>query len=316
MSEGQHAIEALKTIALETVKEQRRSRRWGIFFKLFFVAYLLVTLFLVFGMFSSGKSENAIAAESITAIVDVKGVIMDGAEASAEMLIPSLRNAFENEKTKGVIIRINSPGGSPVQSGYINDEIRRLREKHEDIPVYAVVSDVCASGGYYIAVAADEIYADKASIVGSIGVRMDSFGFTEAMKKYGVERRLYTAGANKGMLDPFLPEEPGQVSHIEKMLDVTHQQFIKVVKDGRGDRLKNNPDIFSGLFWTGETSVELGLIDGLGSTAYVARELIGAEHMVNFTTQKDLIQRLADRVNASMKMLLLGEASTPKTVLY
>ncbi|MGB0847090.1 MAG: S49 family peptidase [Thiolinea sp.] len=315
MNEGQHAIDALKTIALETVKEQRRARRWGIFFKLFFVAYLLLTLFLVFGSLGGKRGVDAIAAEEITAVVDVKGVIMDGAEASADMLVPGLRKAFEHEKTRGVILRINSPGGSPVQAGYINDEIRRLRAKYEDIPVYAVVSDMCASGGYYIAVAADEIYADKASLVGSIGVRMDSFGFTEAMKKLGVERRLYTAGANKGMLDPFLPEEPGQISHVEKMLDVTHQQFIKVVKDGRGDRLKNNPDIFSGLFWTGETAVELGLVDGLGSTSYVARELIGAESMVNFTVQKDLIQRLADRVSASLKMLVVGE-TTPKTVLY
>ncbi len=315
MNEGQQAVEALKTIALETVKEQRRARRWGIFFKLFFVAYLVGTLFLFFGAFS-GKGEDVLAsADEITALVDVNGVIMSGAEASADMLVPGLRKAFEHEKTKGVIIRINSPGGSPVQAGYINDEIRRLREKYEDIPVYAVVSDMCASGGYYIAVAADEIYANKASLVGSIGVRMDSFGFTEAMKKYGVERRLYTAGSNKGMLDPFLPENDAQVAHVEDMLDVTHRQFIKVVKEGRGDRLKDESEIFSGLFWTGETALELGLVDGLGSTGYVAREVIGAEKIINFTVQKDLIQRLADRVSASLKVLVLGEA-VPKTVLY
>ncbi len=315
MNEGQQAVEALKTIALETVQEQRRARRWGIFFKLFFVAYLLVTLIMVFGALRGTTEDRLAGVDEITALVDVNGVIMAGAEASADMLVPGLRKAFEHEKTKGVIIRINSPGGSPVQSGYINDEIRRLRAKYDDIPVYAVVTDVCASGGYYIAVAADEIYADKASLVGSIGVRMDSFGFTEAMKKYGVERRLYTAGSNKGMLDPFLPEDNAQVAHVEDMLDVTHRQFIKVVKEGRGERLKDEPEIFSGLFWTGETALELGLVDGLGSAGYVAREVIGAEQVVNFTVKKDLIQRIADRMNASLKALVLGE-SAPRMVLY
>lgn len=316
MNEESRAIEALQTIALEGIKEQRRTRRWGIFFKLLFMAYLLISLLLVFSAMSgvSGEGSSSTAKE-ITAVIDVRGVIMDGAEASADLLIPSLRKAFANEKTRGVVIRINSPGGSPVQAGYINDEIRRLREEYEDIPVYAVVSDLCASGGYYIAVAADKIYADKASLVGSIGVRMDNFGFVETMKMLGVERRLYTAGANKGMLDPFLPENPEQVRHIEKMLKVTHEQFIQVVKEGRGDRLKNNPDIFSGLFWTGETAVELGLVDGLGSTSWVARELIGAEEMVNFTAEKDIWQRLSDRVGATMSTLLV-ESAAPKTVLH
>ncbi len=314
MNEEGRAIDALKDIALESLKEQKRTRRWGIFFKLLFLAYLLGTLFLVFNPF---KGEAIIAPDKITALVDVKGVIMDNSEASADMVVGSLRNAFKHEKTKGVIIRINSPGGSPVQAGYINDEIRRLKAEYKDIPVYAVVSDICASGGYYIAVAADEIYADKASLVGSIGVRMDSFGFVEAMKKLGVERRLYTAGTNKGMLDPFSPENPAQVAHIDEMLDVTHQQFIKVVKDGRGDRLKDSPEIFSGLFWTGETAVELGLVDGLGSTSYVAREIIGAEHIQNFTAEKDLLQRLSDRISTSLSLMIRGEAaSTPRTVLY
>ncbi|MEZ5536223.1 MAG: S49 family peptidase [Thiolinea sp.] len=313
MSEEARATEVLKVIALEGIKEQRRARRWSIFFKLFFLAYLLLVLYLFFNPLN--KTADAITASEITAVVDVKGVIMDGAEASADMLVGSLRKAFEHPKTKGVILRINSPGGSPVQAGYINDEIRRLKAEHEDIPVYAVVADICASGGYYIAVAADKIYADKASIVGSIGVRMDNFGFVEAMNKLGVERRLYTAGANKGMLDPFLPEDPAQVAHIDKMLEVTHQQFIQVVKDGRGDRLQNNPDIFSGLFWTGETAVELGLVDGLGSASYVARELIGAEHMNNFTTEKDLLQRLTDRISTSLNLMMRSEA-TPRTALY
>ncbi|MEN9423778.1 MAG: hypothetical protein RL122_1161, partial [Pseudomonadota bacterium] len=235
-------------------------------------------------------------------------------EASGDLIIPALKEAFEHEKTKGVILRINSPGGSPVQSGIINDEIRRLKAAHKEIPVYAVVSDLCASGGYYIAVAADKIYADKASIVGSIGVRMDNFGAVGLMEKLGVERRLYTAGANKGMLDPFLPENATQVAHVNNMLNTTHQQFINVVKEGRGERLQNNPDIFSGLFWTGEDAIKLGLIDGLGSDAYVARELIKAEEMVNFTTEKDLLQRLSERVETSAKALMSMDA-TPRTVL-
>lgn len=305
MNEETQAIQALKEIAMEGIKEQRRARRWGIFFKLFFVGYLLLALGMMLGLGSGFESKSALStADKVSAVVEVNGAIMDGAEASADLLIPSLRKAFENPKTQGVILKINSPGGSPVQAGYINDEIRRLKEKYKEIPVYAVVTDMCASGGYYIAVAADKIYADKASIVGSIGVRMDSFGAVDALSKLGIERRLYTAGDNKGMLDPFLPENPAQVAHINSMLEVTHQQFIKVVKNGRGERLKNNPDLFSGLFWTGETAVELGLIDGLGSESYVARELIGAETLVNFTTEKDLIQRLTEKVSLSMKTML------------
>ena len=305
MNEETQAIQVLKEIAMEGLKEQRRARRWGIFFKLFFVGYLLLALGMMLGLGHGLESKSALStADKVSAVVEVKGAIMDGAEASADLLIPSLRKAFENPKTKGVILRINSPGGSPVQAGYINDEIRRLKEQYQNIPVYAVVMDMCASGGYYIAVAADKIYADKASIVGSIGVRMDSFGAVAAMQKLGLERRLYTAGDNKGMLDPFLPENPAEVAHINSMLAVTHQQFINVVKQGRGERLKNNAELFSGLFWTGETAVELGLIDGLGSESYVARELIGAETIVNFTAEKDLIQRLTEKVSLSMKTLL------------
>lgn len=312
--EDTQAIQALKDVALEGIREQRRARRWGIFFKLFFVIYLLVLLIALIGF---GEPESKLStADKITAVVDINGVIMDGAPASAELLLPSLKEAFENKKTKGVLLRCNTPGGSPVQAGIINDEIRRLKAEHKDIPVYASISDVCASGGYYIVAAADNIYADKASIVGSIGVRMDNFGLVGLMDKLGVERRLYTAGANKGMLDPFLPENPAQVAFVQKMLDETHQQFINVVKQGRGDRLhdKENPDIFSGLFWTGEEAVRLGLIDGLGSDAYVARELIKADDMVNFTSKKDLFERLSDRVETSLHTLL-GEDATPRTIL-
>ena len=307
MTEEAQAIQALKDVALEGIKEQRRARRWGIFFKLAFLLYLILFLVVIFG----SKSEKQLTtASKITAVVDINGIIMDGAEASAELVLPSLKEAFENSKTKGVLLRINSPGGSPVQAGIINDEIRRLKALHKDIPVYAVVSDLCASGGYYIAVAADQIYADKASIVGSIGVRMDNFGVVGLMEKLGVQRRLYTAGANKGMLDPFLPEKPEQVQHVQAMLDNTHQQFINVVKQGRGDRLKETPDIFSGLFWTGEDAVKLGLIDGLGSDTYVARELIKAEDMVNFTTEKGLLESISRRVETSIKAFVANELST------
>ncbi|HPE61683.1 MAG TPA: S49 family peptidase [Thiolinea sp.] len=315
MNEESKAIEALKEIALEGIKEQRRARRWGIFFKLLLAAYLLFSLIMVSGLMSRTTDSTGNRSTAHTAVIDIDGVIMDGAPASADLLVPSLRRAFADKHTKGIILRINSPGGSPVQAGYVNDEIRRLKKAHSDIPVYAVVADLCASGGYYIAAAADKIYADKASIVGSIGVRMDNFGFVEAMHKLGVERRLYTAGTNKGMLDPFLPENPEQVDHVKQMLEVTHQQFIQVVREGRGERLKETPDMFSGLFWTGETAVSLGLIDGLGSTSYVARELIGEENLVNFTTEKDFWQRLSDRIGTRIQGLMLQQ-SGPQPLLF
>ena len=311
IQEEAQSLQILKDVALAVVKEQRQARRWGIFFKLLFVG---MGLLLLIGINANESGDKFTDAEEITAVVDINGVIMDGALASGEFVNPALQEAFEHEKTKGVLLRINSPGGSPVQSGIINDEIKRLKAKHKEIPVYAVVSDLCASGGYYIAVAADKIYADKASIVGSIGVRMDNFGAVGLMEKLGVERRLYTAGTNKGMLDPFLPENETQVAHIKTMLNNTHQQFINVVKEGRGERLQDNPDIFSGLFWTGEDALKLGLIDGLGSDTYVARELIKAEEMVNFTSEKDLFERLSERVETSAQALLSMDVA-PRPVL-
>lgn len=310
------AINALKTIALEGLKEQRRSRRWSIFFKLLFWAYLLIVggAFLV-GLSDSGKDEDVTNASEITAVVDIKGVIMDEADASADLVIPSLKKAFDNPKTKAVVLRINSPGGSPVQAGQINDEIRRLRAKYKDIPVYAVISDICASGGYYIAVAADKIYADKASLVGSIGVRMDNFGFVEAMNKLGVERRLLTAGENKGMLDPFQPLNPKEVDHVKTLLNTTHQQFINVVKQGRGERLKNNPDLFTGLIWTGEGAKDLGLIDELGDERYVAREVIKAPTMVNFTSEKDFFDKVGERLGTSVSQWFM-QSSTAQPRMY
>ena len=241
-------------------------------------------------------------------------IISDEAEASADNVISGLRDAFEDDNTAGVILRINSPGGSPVQAGYIYDEIKRLREKYPDIPLYAVVTDICASGGYYIAAAADEIYVDKASIVGSIGVRMDSFGFVGTMDKLGVERRLYTAGESKAFLDPFLPSKASDVAHIETLLVDIHEQFINAVKEGRGDRLKESEDMFSGLIWTGEESLDMGLVDGLGSSSYVAREIIEAEEIVEFTTEPDLLERIADRLGVgvaqAMGKILANSAAT------
>jgi protease-4 len=290
-------------VVLESLKERRRSRRWGVFFKILAFAYLFALL-LVF--WPEDAFKGVTKEEDHTAVVDIKGIIAPETKASAEDIVKALRKAYEDEKTKGIVLRINSPGGSPVQAGYVNDEVRRLREKHPDIPVHAVVADICASGGYYIAVAADKIYADKASIVGSIGVRIDAFGFEEAMKELGVERRLLTAGENKGILDPFSPLPEEQRAYLQGILDELHGQFIEVVKEGRGERLKGGQELFSGLFWSGEDSLKLGLVDGLGSTGYVAREVIGAEKTVEFTSEKDLLERLVDRLGASFARSLLA----------
>jgi protease-4 len=276
--------------------EQRRARRWGIAFKFAFLIYLvLVTIiYIPFSLFPDTKSGKH------TAVVEVQGLIAGETDASADLVVSGLRAAFEDDNTAGVIVRINSPGGSPVQAGYINDEIVRLKEKYPKIPLYAVITDICASGGYYVAVAADKIYADKSSVVGSIGVLMNGFGFVDAMGKLGVERRLLTAGEHKGLLDPFSPENPEEVTHIQKILDRIHQQFIETVKRGRGDRLKDNDSLFSGLVWTGEQSIQLGLVDALGSSSYVAREIIGAEDIVDFTPKRGYLEALAERFGSAV----------------
>lgn len=288
-----HTIEKLATSALQ---EQRRARLWGIFFKSLTFIYLFLILFLAAGWLGKGAKPTA----EHTALIDIQGVIGGDSEVNADAVISSLKSAFENKRTKGVILRINSPGGSPVQSGLINDEIKRLRQLHPNTPVYAVVEDICASGGYYIAVAADKIYVDKASIVGSIGVLMDGFGFTGTMEKLGVERRLMTAGENKAILDPFSPPNPKHQEFAQTMLDEIHQQFIAVVRDGRGERLKETPETFSGLFWSGETSIRMGLADELGSSDYVAREVIKQENIVDFTQREDFASRFARRFGATM----------------
>ena len=270
----------VERLSFEFLREQRRSRRWGIFFKLLAFAYVSIFLLL---SFPDIRDYGPFSGEPVTALVDLQGVIAHGSEASADNIVTGLRAAFKNKATAGVIVRINSPGGSPVQAGYINDEIYRLREKYPDIPLYAVVEDICASGGYYVAVAADRIYADKASIVGSIGARMDGFGFVESMEKLGIERRLLTAGENKGFLDPFSPLKDQHVAHVEQVLGDVHQQFVNTVLKARRDKLADNEELFSGLIWTGEQSIALGLIDEFGSSAFVAREVIGAEKIINFT---------------------------------
>lgn len=293
----------LEDLAFASIKEQRRSRRWGIFFKLLGFSYL----FLLIGLMMSSDDVLKAKTGKHTALINVQGVIANDAEASADYVVTGLRNAFEDKNTVGVIMRINSPGGSPVQSGYINDEIKRLREKYPDIPFYAVISDIGASGAYYIAAAADKIYADKASIIGSIGVRMDSFGFVEAMRTIGVERRLLTAGEHKALLDPFSPEEPIAREHLQEMLDQIHQQFIAVVKAGRGDRLKDDPDLFTGLIWTGEEAMKLGLVDELGSASYVAREVIKEDNLVDFTKKQDVWKRLSERLGTGVaKAIMTG----------
>jgi protease-4 len=295
-------------VVLDALKEQRRTRRWGILFKLLTFAYL----FALLAVFLPGDlAERVKAGEKHTAVVDVKGVIAPDTQASAEKIIAGLQAAYDDKNTKGIILRINSPGGSPVQAGRVDDEIHRLKKKHPKIPFYAVVSDLCASGAYYIAVAADKIYVDKASLVGSIGVRLDAFGFESAMKDLGIERRLLTAGKNKGILDPFSPLPEDQKHFIQGLLDDLHQQFIRVVKEGRGNRLKGGDELFSGLFWTGDDAVRLGLVDGLGDSGYVARDIIGAETTVNYTKKKDLLSSFADRLGTSLGEVLIrltGEA--------
>lgn len=268
--------------------EQRRSRRWGIFFKLLTFIYL----FFLLGVMTQGLDESKLSdADSFTALVNVRGVIADQEEANADFIVTGLRAAFEADGSKAVVLRINSPGGSPVQAGYVYDEVKRLRALYPSKPVYAVISDIGASGAYYIAAAADEIYADKASLVGSIGVVAGGFGFVDAMEKFGVERRLYTAGEHKGFLDPFSDENSDEVEFWERVLKQTHEQFIAKVKEGRGERLKETDKTFSGLIWNGEQALEMGLIDGLGSAGFVAREVIGAEEIVDYTPQPDPFER-------------------------
>jgi len=291
-------------LAFSAVNEQRRTRRWNVFFKSAFLLYLLGILFLYLP-----KDGSDIHLGPHTAMVEISGPIADNSFASANTIITGMRAAFEDKNTKAVVLRINSPGGSPVQAGYITDEIYRLREKYPNVPIYSVVTDICASAAYYIASGTQDIYADKASIVGSIGVLMDGFGFVDTLEKLGVERRLMTAGDNKGFLDPFSPVNDENRTHMQGLLDNVHDQFITVVKKGRGERLVDNPDLFSGLFWSGEKSVELGLIDGLGGLGHVAREIVGEEKIVDFTPRPNYLDRFAERIG-------VATANTLNSILF
>ncbi len=302
-------------LAFAAIDEQRRARRWRIFFLFIFFAYLTPIVFFVLNMDGDGYTVGVDNGDSgHTALVKLSGIIADGEGAGAENVVAGLKSAFKNENTKAVILEINSPGGSPVQSSYIYNEIKRLRDKYKAIPLYAVVSDIAASGGYFVAAAADDIYVNRSSLVGSIGVRMDNFGFVELMKKVGVERRLLTAGENKGLLDPFLPENSKQKAHIQTMLNEVHQHFIEAVKLGRGERLVEQKDLFTGLIWTGEKAIQLGLVDAYGTSSSVARDIVKAEKLVDFTPKGALFDRLADRFGASVSANLARLFSTGNVI--
>ena len=292
--EGSIERDILTDLAREALRERRRSRRWGIFFKSAFGLYLILVTVMIAG--------NGIPTPTgpHTAMVDLEGTISADSQANADTIIEGLRDAFKAEDSKAVILRINSPGGSPVQASEINAEIHRLREKYPDKPLYAVVTDMCASGGYYVAVAADRIYANRASIVGSIGVLMNGFGFVDAMNKLGIQRRLFTAGKHKGLLDPFSPLKPFDKEYAEKLLDQVHQQFVDTVKADRGERLSDNPDIFSGLFWTGQEALRLGLIDEFGSVGSVARDVVGADTIIDYTPHQNLFGRVTRQLGVSI----------------
>lgn len=293
----------IENLATEALKEQRRRRRWGILFKLVGVAYFGVFFWLIW----SGRNPEGVGDGSAhTAVIELDGVIAANAPASAVRVNGSLREAFKNKGVKGVILKINSPGGSPVQAGQIYDEVRRLKAQNPQIPVYAVVEELCASGGYYVAAGADRIYVDKASLVGSIGVIMDGFGFTGTMEKLGVERRALTAGTNKAFLDPFQPAVPSQVEHAKALLADIHAQFVDAVRKGRGKRLKETPDMFSGLVWTGSKSIELGLADATGSVRSVARDVIKAETLKDYTEREPVFERIARRFGGAAAEAFAG----------
>ncbi len=287
--------QTLEKLAFATLTEQQTARRWRVFVRLAWLCFFIV---LAWVMFYKGVP-NADKSLPHTAVVEIKGEIASGGEVSAELVVSSMRSAFEDDGAQAVVLLINSPGGSPVQAGIINDEIIRLKEKHKK-PIYAVVEETCASAAYYIAAGTDKIYVDKASIVGSIGVLMDGFGFTGLMDKLGVERRLMTAGENKGFMDPYSPQTEKQREFAQAMLNQIHKQFIDVVKAGRGDRLKESPELFSGLFWTGQQAIEMGLADQLGNLDYVAREVVKAEDLIDYTRRDNVAERLAKRFGAAI----------------
>ena len=296
--------DVLAKLASEALKEQRRSRRWSVFFRLAFLGYfVLLTVLMLPDDFSIDSSDS----EKHTALVRLEGVISDQSEASARLVVKGLKAAFADKDSAAVVLKINSPGGSPVQAGGIHDEILRLRNKYPDIPLYTVIEDICASGGYYVAVASDRIFANRASIVGSIGVLMNSFGFVDAMEKVGIQRRLLTAGEHKGFMDPFSPLTEDAKSHLEGLLHTIHQQFVDVVKQGRGGRLSDDQDLFTGLVWTGQQGVELGLVDELASLGTVARDIVKEQRVVDFTVSHSYVDRFSRSLGASISEPLVNQ---------
>ena len=294
--------EVLEKVLMASLDEQRRARLWGIFFKSLLMVYLAVALWLGARPFMDKHGGGD--GKGHTAVIDVAGMIAPGQPASAENIMQGLRTASEDPGTKGIVLRMNTPGGSPVQSAYVYDEIRRIKKLKPELPIHAVVADMCASGGYYIASAVDKIFVNNASVVGSIGVIMGNFGFVEAMNKLGVERRVMTAGAHKAILDPFSPVDEVAKAHMQVLLESVHKQFIDAVKQGRGERLKETPDMFSGLVWTGTEGIKLGLADEIGDLRHVAEDVIGAKKTVNFTPDQDLLERISHRFGASLGLAL------------
>jgi protease IV len=290
-NDGKWERDLIEKLASAALKEQRRARLWGIFWKLLTFAYVTVILLMLIDLKGAGDVKTG----RHTALVEIGGLIAPGTDSSAEKVSLALQSAFKDKGSAAVVLRINSPGGSPVQAQLLFDEIKRLRAKYPDKPIYAVVEDLCASGGYYVAAAADKIYVAKSSLVGSIGVRMDGFGLTGMMEKLGVERRLITAGENKAMLDPFSPLEESHKQIAIGLIGEIHQQFIAAIREGRGKRLKETPDMFSGMIWTGTRSIELGLTDGLGSLDSVARDVVKAEEVVDYTQKDNVAEKLARR---------------------
>ena len=303
--DGDRAWNLVESLAKGALQEQRRSRRWSILFKLLTFGWLFFFVGVIYNAtHNSAGAGDVTGVTEHTALVELDGQI-GGGEVDADTVVTGLRAAFGDPNTKAVILRINSPGGSPVQSGYIYDEIRRLRTLHKDTPLYAVIMDIGASGGYYVASAADKIYADKASLVGSIGVISSGFGFVEAMDKLGITRRTYTSGENKAFLDPFQAVDPDAASQWQHSLDTIHQQFIQAVKTGRGERLSNDENIFSGMVWSGEQAKKLGLVDGLGSAGYVAREVVGQEDIVDYTARMTPLEKFAREFGAGVSATLV-----------
>ncbi len=292
----------IEKIALAAITEQTRARRWSVFFKSLAFCYLTIVLGIT--LYPVLKKDMNIDSKEHTAVIDVTGPIAEDKEANATSIIESLRNAVKDKQTKGIILHSNSPGGSPVQSAYVYEEIRTIKKQHPDLPIYAVVSDICASGCYYIASATDKIFVNPSSLIGSIGVLMDGFGFVDVMQKLGVERRLLTAGAHKAMLDPFSPPKTDETKYMQGLLDQVHQQFISAVKAGRGDRLIESPDMFSGLIWTGEAGVKIGIADAFGTEDFVAKDIIGAENRVDFTKQSRFLDKIAGKLGASFGQAL------------